>query len=116
MDVLLSQNGPYITVWAVMYARACLLHGDYDNGLRVLASVQARVQSGERWVEAEYLRLQANFTYSLGLSNPEVFLQTLEDAHSLSCLQGSLIFVDDILQDISSVKFVMTSNMTEYAK
>jgi class 3 adenylate cyclase/tetratricopeptide (TPR) repeat protein len=116
MDVLLSQNGPYITVWAVMYARACLVHGDYDNGLRVLTRVQARVQSGERWVEAEHLRLQANFTYSLGLSGPEVFLQTLEDAHTLSCMQGSLIFVDDILQDISSVKFAMTSNMTECAK
>ena len=116
MDVLLSQNGPYITVWAVMYARACLMHDDCESGLNALNSVEARVESGERWMESEYIRLLANFKYSLGFTNAEVFLQTLETAHALALTQEAHVFVDDILQDIDSVKFAMTSNLTECSK
>lgn len=116
MDVLLSQNGPYISVWAVMYARACLMHDDCESGLNVLNRVEARVQSGERWMESEYIRLLANFKYSLGFTNAEVFLQTLEVAHALAITQGAHVFADDILQDIDSMKLAMTSDMTECTK
>jgi class 3 adenylate cyclase/tetratricopeptide (TPR) repeat protein len=116
MDILLSQNGPYITVWAVMYARACLMHGEYESGLNVLKRVEVRVQSGERWMESEYMRLLANFKYSLSLTSSEVFLQTLKASHTLALAQDAHLFIDDILKDISSAELTMSLDITEFAK
>ena len=116
MDVLLSQNGPYISVWAVMYAQACLLHGDYESGLVVLTRIEARVQSGECWMKSEYMRLLANFKYSLTLITAEVFLHTLEASHDLALEQNAHLFIDDILHDIDSVKLAMASITIEHAK
>ena len=104
MEILLEQNGPYSTVWATMYARACLLHSEYESGLNVLSRVETRVESGERWMNAEYIRLVANFKYALSLTNTETFLVELETAHALAIKQGALVFVDDILLDINSLK------------
>jgi hypothetical protein len=116
MDVLLSQNGPYISIWAVMYARACLLHGDYESGLSVLTRIEARVQSGECWTKSEYMRLLANLKYSLTLITAEVFLQTLEASHTLALEQDAHLFIDDILHDINSLKLAMSSVNTEFSK
>jgi class 3 adenylate cyclase/tetratricopeptide (TPR) repeat protein len=116
MDILLTQNGPYITVWAVMYAQACLQHGDYESGLAVLNRIEPRVKSGERWMASEYMRLQANFKYSLTLIDAEVFLRTLEASHVLALEQDAHLFVDDILQDINSLKLAMSSVNTEFSK
>ena len=111
MDVLLTQNGPYLTVWAVMYAQACLQHGVDESGLDVLSRIEPRVTSGERWMASEYLRLQANFKYSLKLIDAEAFLQILKAAHALALEQDALLFVDDILLDIASAKLHI-SNLT----
>jgi class 3 adenylate cyclase/tetratricopeptide (TPR) repeat protein len=116
MDVLLSQNGPYISVWAVMYARACLLHGDYESGLAVLTRIEARVQSGECWMKAEYVRLLANLKYSLTLITAEVFLHTLKSSHALALEQDAHLFIDDILQDINSLTLAISSINTEFSK
>ena len=116
MQIILDQNGPYITVWATMYARACLLHSEYENGLNVLSRVQARVESGERWMNAEYIRLVSNFKYALSIIDAEVFLVELEAAHALAIKQGALVFVDDILQDINSLKLSETFINSEFMK
>lgn len=116
MHVLLSQNGPYITVWAVMYARACLAHEEYEAGLDVLNRVESRIQSGERWMEPEYLRLLANFKYVLNLFNAEARLSMLKMAHALALKQDAHIFVADIFYDIDSKKPTMASVNAEYAK
>ena len=104
MEILLDQNGPYITVWATMYARACLLHSEYESGLNVLSRVEERVESGERWMNPEYIRLVANFKYALSITDAEAFLIELEAAHALAIKQDALVFVDDILCDINSLK------------
>jgi tetratricopeptide (TPR) repeat protein len=116
MEVLLTQNGPYITVWVVMYARACLLHERYDSGLNILNRVQERIQSGERWVEPEYIRLHANFSYSLGLSNAETYLQTLQTALALSHKQGSHVFTDEIVQNMDAIGWTIENTAVECAK
>jgi tetratricopeptide (TPR) repeat protein len=113
MEVLLAQNGPYITVWAVMYARACLMHEQHESGLNVLNRVQVRVQSGERWVEPEFIRLHANFSYSTGLTDTETYLQTLKTALSLSNTQGCHAFVDEILQNIDAVGLTLATTDIE---
>jgi len=113
MEVLLAQNGPYITVWAVMYARACLMHEQHESGLNVLNRVQVRVQSGERWVEPEFIRLHANFSYSTGLTDTETYLQTLKNALALSNTQGCHAFVDEILQNIDAVGLTLATSDIE---
>lgn len=116
MSVLLAQNGPYLTVWAVMYARACLVHQAYEAGLDVLNHVEARIQSGERWMEPEYLRLLANFKYSLNIINKDACLGILESAHTLALKQDAHVFVTAILHDIDLKKTTTASVNTEYAK
>ncbi len=116
MEILLEQNGPYITVWATMYARACLLHSEYESGLNVLSRVETRVASGERWMNAEYIRLVANFKYALSISDAEAFLVELEAAHALAVKQGALVFVDDILHDINSLKISEAFINSEFMK
>jgi hypothetical protein len=116
MEILLDQNGPYITVWATMYARACLLHSDFENGLNVLSRVETRVESGERWMNPEYIRLVANFKYALSITDAEAFLIELETAHTLAIKQDALVFVDDILCDINSLKLSDTFINSEFMK
>jgi hypothetical protein len=116
MEVLLTQNGPYITVWAVMYARACLMHKQHESGLNVLNRVRGRVQSGERWVEPEFIRLHANFSYAMGLTDAETCLETLQAALALSNTQGSHLFVDAISQNIDAIGWDMASTVLACAK
>jgi class 3 adenylate cyclase/tetratricopeptide (TPR) repeat protein len=116
MEILLEQNGPYITVWATMYARACLLHGENENGLNVLSRVETRVESGERWMNAEYIRLMANFKYALSVTSAETFLFELEAAHALAIKQGALFFVEAILDDLNSLKLSKTFINSELVK
>jgi hypothetical protein len=116
MEVLLTQNGPYITVWALMYARACSMHKQHESGLNVLNRVQVRVQSGERWVEPELIRLHANFSYAMGLTDAETCLETLKAALALSNTQGSHLFVDAISQNIDAIGWDMASTVLACVK
>ena len=109
MEVLLHQNGPYITVWAVMYARACLVHGHIKSGASTLARIESRVNSGEKWMEAEYMRLLANFQYAQSIIDTSTLLQTLSRALALAHNQGALIFVDDIQHDINTAELATSS-------
>ncbi len=116
MSVLLAQNGPYLTVWAVMYARSCLAHQAYEAGLDVLNHIESRIQSGERWMEPEYLRLLANFKHALNLQNTAACLRVLETALTLALKQDAHVFVADIQHDIELKKQTIASTNTEYAK
>jgi class 3 adenylate cyclase/tetratricopeptide (TPR) repeat protein len=109
MEILLSQNGPYITVWAVMYARACFFHGHTEHGADVLARIESRVNSGEKWMEAEYLRLLANFQYAQSIIDKPTHLQTLRHALALAHSQGALIFIDAIQLDINDAELTRSS-------
>ena len=104
MEILLHQNGPYITVWVVMYARACLVHGHIKSGASTLARIESRVNSGEKWMEAEYMRLMANFQYAQSIIDTSTLLQTLSRALALAHNQGAHIFVDDIQHDIHAAE------------
>jgi tetratricopeptide (TPR) repeat protein len=109
IDVLIAQNGPYLTVWTVMYARACLSHEAYEKGLDALNRVEMRVQSGERYIEPEYLRLLANFKFNLAHIDAATYLETLEASQSLAMSQGSLTFLDAISEDILKAEDLLAS-------
>ena len=104
METILNQNGPYVTVWAVMYARACLAHGHIECGAGALTRIAARINFGEKWMESESLRLLAHFQYAQSIIDRSTLLQTLRNSLALAQSQGALIFVDDIQQDIDTAK------------
>jgi hypothetical protein len=89
------------------------MHEQHESGLNVLNRVQVRVQSGERWVEPEFIRLHANFSYSTGLTDTETYLQTLKTALALSNTQGCHAFVDEILQNIDAVGLTLATTDIE---
>jgi class 3 adenylate cyclase/tetratricopeptide (TPR) repeat protein len=109
METILSQNGPYVTVWAVMYARACLAHGYTESGASTLSRIASRIHSGEKWMESEYLRLLAHFQHEQSTIDSATFLQTLKNALALAQSQGALLFVDDIQLDIDKAELAMSS-------
>jgi class 3 adenylate cyclase/tetratricopeptide (TPR) repeat protein len=109
METIFSQNGPYVTVWAVMYAHACLAHGHIESGASAMARIASRIHSGETWMESESLRLLAQFQYALSIIDLPTLLQTLRKALALAQSQGALLFVDDIQQDINKAKLAMSS-------
>jgi hypothetical protein len=74
------------------------------------------VQSGERWVEPEFIRLHANFSYAMGLTDAETCLETLQAALALSNTQGSHLFVDAISQNIDAIGWDMASTVLACAK
>lgn len=104
METIFSQNGPYVTVWAVMYARACLAHSHIESGANAMVRIASRINTGEKWMESEYLRLSAHFRYAQSIIDHSTLLQTLRNALALAQNQGALLFVDDIQQDIDTAK------------
>ena len=104
METIFSQNGPYVTVWAVMYARACLAHSHIESGASAMIRIASRINTGEKWMESEYLRLSAHFQYAQSSIDHSTLLQTLRNALALAQNQGALLFVDDIQHDIDTAK------------
>ena len=104
METIFSQNGPYVTVWAVMYARACLAHSHIESGANAMIRIASRINTGEKWMESEYLRLSAHFQYAQSSIDHSTLLQTLRNALALAQNQGALLFVDDIQHDIDTAK------------
>ncbi len=111
METILSQNGPYVTVWAVMYARACLAHGHIENGATALTRIASRINTGEKWMESEYLRLSAHFQYAQSVTDTATLLQALRSALALAQSQSALLFVDDIQQDIDNAELTISSSL-----
>jgi hypothetical protein len=109
METILSQNGPYVTVWTVMYARACLAHGHFEIGASALTRIASRINTGEKWMESEYLRLFAHFQYAQSMIDTSSLLQALRNAMALAQSQSALLFVDDIQQDIDHAELTITS-------
>lgn len=111
MEILLNQNGPYITVWAVMYARVCLIHDQIQSGANVLIRIAERIHSGEKWMESEYLRLLANFKHAQSLIDASTYSQALRSALALAYSQGALIFINDIQHDIKVAELTVADTM-----
>ncbi len=100
IDVLLDQHSAYLTTWVVFYASACLEHGHIQDGLAALGRIDERVNSGERWMEPEYLRLRARLQHELAPGDALLVLQKLREALALAHQQGALAFVEAIERDI----------------
>jgi adenylate cyclase len=58
-DGLLQARSYLMTTWCLLYADACEQHGRVDELAEALAITEPRIRRGERWLEAEFLRLRA---------------------------------------------------------
>jgi class 3 adenylate cyclase len=107
IDVLLSQHSAYLTTWVVFYARACLEHGRIQDGIDALSRIDERVETGERWMEPEYLRLRACLQYAQAHGDSLLVQHQLREALALAYQQDSQVFVEAIERDIQT--FAQTS-------
>ena len=103
VDILLSQHSAYLTTWVVLYARACLVHAQYEQGLEALAKITERIEAGERWMEPQYLHLHALLQNALHPLEPHLLKAHLQTALSLAQQQNAMIFVDDITLSLRSL-------------
>jgi class 3 adenylate cyclase len=103
IDVLLNQHSAYLTTWIVFYARACLEHDHFQDGIDALARIEERVATGERWMEPEYLRLRARLLHAKTPGEKLSAQRILHDALALAYQQEALIFVDTIQHDIAAL-------------
>lgn len=104
IEVLLTQHSAYLTAWVVLYARACLEHGGIQDGLDALMRIEERVNTGERWMEPEYLRLRARLQLAKAPDNILPSQQMLREALALAYKQDAQTFVADIERDILALK------------
>jgi class 3 adenylate cyclase/tetratricopeptide (TPR) repeat protein len=103
IELLLTQHSAYLTAWVVFYARACLEHGRVQDGIDVLMRIEERVNTGERWMEPEYLRLRARLHHAKTPSDAPHAQRMLGEALVLAHQQDALIFVEDIQRDIEAL-------------
>ena len=103
IEILLTQHTAYLTPWVVFYARACVAHGQIQDGLQALLRIEERVSAGERWMEPEYLRLRALLQHAHQPGDTRPTLQMLRNALALARQQDALIFVDAIEKDLQTL-------------
>jgi class 3 adenylate cyclase len=103
IEILLTQHSAYLTAWVVLYVRACLEHGRVQDGVDALARIDERVQTGERWMQPEYLRLRARLQFAQTPGDLLPVQHLLREALALAQHQDAAIFVDSIQQDIQAL-------------
>ncbi|HEX3523202.1 MAG TPA: adenylate/guanylate cyclase domain-containing protein [Stellaceae bacterium] len=64
VDALIAGNAYLLTTWLMPYAEACERNGWVDEALEILAVVEVRIRSGERWLAAEFHRLRARLNWA----------------------------------------------------
>jgi hypothetical protein len=104
IDVLLTQHSAYLTTWVVFYASACLEHGRTQDGIDALMRIEERVNTGERWMEPEYLRLRARLQLAKTPGDTLPVQRMLREALALAHRQDAAIFIQDIQRDIQAIE------------
>ena len=91
IDQLLEHRS-YSNIWYILYAQACQRAGHIQEGLESLALAAPLIDTGLRWLEAEYLRLRGLLGHARGDALPAV-VSDLKAAHALAQSQGAVLFV-----------------------
>jgi class 3 adenylate cyclase/tetratricopeptide (TPR) repeat protein len=114
IEILLTQHTAYLTTWVVFYARACLAHGQFQDGVDALLRIEERVNAGERWMEPEYLRLRARLQHAQAPEDTLVVQHHLRAALALAHQQDALIFVNAIESDLQALALATNDTLESY--
>ena len=87
----LVKNRAYSNIWYILYAQACQRAGRVEEGFESLALAAPLIDTGLRWLEAEYLRLRGLLGHARGDDSTAV-AQDLKAAHALAQNQGAVLF------------------------
>ena len=87
----LVQNRAYSNIWYILHANACQQAGRTEEGLASLALAAPLIDTGLRWLEAEYLRLRGLLGAARGDALDKC-LRELEQAQALATQQGAILF------------------------
>lgn len=98
----LVKNRAYSNIWYVLYAQACQRAGRVEEGLESLALAAPLIDTGLRWLEAEYLRLRGLLGHARGDALADVTCD-LKAAHALAQNQGAVLFTKRAAQALHSL-------------
>jgi class 3 adenylate cyclase len=101
IDQLVS-NRSYSNIWYILHAQACQRAGRVEEGLESLALAAPLIDTGLRWLEAEYLRLRGLLGHARGDALPAV-TSDLKAAHALAQRQSATLFTKRAAQALHSL-------------
>jgi class 3 adenylate cyclase len=101
VDMLVA-NRSYSNIWYILYAQACQRAGRVDEGLESLALAAPLIDTGLRWLEAEYLRLRGLLGHARGDALPSV-ANDLKAAHALAVNQNAALFAKRAAHALQSI-------------
>ena len=89
IERLMAARMPSLTAWCIVFAGGCLKARRIEEGLANLASVAGEVETGERWIAAEFHRLRG--LLRLGAGDAEAGLADLAAAQRIAAEQGATL-------------------------
>ncbi len=101
IDQLVSSRS-YSNIWYILHAQACERAGRVEEGLESLALAAPLIDTGLRWLEAEYLRLRGLLGHARGDDLSGV-TSDLKAAQALAQSQGAVLFAKRAAQALQSL-------------
>jgi hypothetical protein len=89
IERLMAARMPSLTAWCVVFAGGCLKAHRIEEGLANFASIATEVETGERWIAAEFHRLRGLLRLQAG--DGVAGLADLAEARRIATLQGSTL-------------------------
>ena len=86
---LMTAHEPSLTAWCVVFVGGCLKAHRIEEGLANFAAIAAEVESGERWIAAEFHRLRGLLRLHAG--DGQGGLSDLTEARRIATQQGSIL-------------------------
>ena len=90
IDAMIIGRAFVLSAWATFYAAACAEAGQSAEAYRALSAAQPIIEGGERWFEAEFLRVRAGLKQAAG--EFDAARHDLNEALRLAKLQAATLF------------------------
>jgi class 3 adenylate cyclase len=100
IDALVAAKAFLLSAWALLFVEACERHGRTEDALAMLAVAESRIASGERWVEAEFLRLRGRLKRARGQPTAAM-REDLEAALAVATRQGAGLLAERVRTDLA---------------
>ena len=98
IEGLIAGRAFVLSAWVMFYATACEEASELAEARRALAVAQPVIEAGERWFEAEFLRVRGRLHLSDG--EDEAARADLKEAMRVAQAQGATLFETRALADL----------------
>jgi class 3 adenylate cyclase/tetratricopeptide (TPR) repeat protein len=90
IERLMASQLPSLTTWCIVFGGGCLKAHRIEEGLANFATIAKEVETGERWLAAEFHRLRGLLRLQAG--DDQAGLADLAEAQRIAVQQGSTLF------------------------